>query len=54
MDSDAVFHEESEYVIGFKARTTNDELSPVFRQKYILFFGKNAKKSRKSISPIFL
>ena len=29
-DSDAVFHEESESVIGFKIRATNDELSSFF------------------------
>jgi hypothetical protein len=49
MDSDAVFHEESEYVIGFKIQTTNDELSSIFWKKYFLFFAKNAKKCRKSI-----
>jgi hypothetical protein len=49
MDSDAVFHEESEYVIGFEIRTTNDELSSIFWKKYFLFFAKNAKKCRKSI-----
>jgi hypothetical protein len=30
MDSDAIFHEESEYVIGFKISATNDELSSIF------------------------
>jgi hypothetical protein len=54
MDSDAVFHEESEYVIGFKIRTTNDELSSIFWKRYFLFFGKNAKNCRKSIWPVFL
>ena len=48
-DSDAVFHEESEYVIGFKIQTNNDELSSIFWKKYFLFFAKNAKKCRKSI-----
>ncbi len=49
MDSDAVFHEESEYVIGFKTQTTNDELSSAFRKKWFIFFAKNTKKRRKSI-----
>jgi hypothetical protein len=47
MDSDAVFHEESEYVIVFKIRVTNNELSPIFRKKCFLFFAKNAKKVEK-------
>jgi hypothetical protein len=54
MESDAVFHEQSEYVIGFKIRTTNDQLSSIFRKESFLFLQKNAKKSRKSIWPIFL
>ncbi len=54
MDSDAVFHEESEYIIGFKIPTTNDGLSSIFWKKYFLLFAKNAKKSRKSIWPVFL
>ncbi len=54
MDSDAVFHEESEYVIGFKIRMTNDDLSSIFWKKRFLFFAKNAEKSRKSIWPVFL
>jgi hypothetical protein len=45
MDSDADFHEKSEYLIGFKIRVTNDELSSTFRKKCFLFFAK----SRKSI-----
>ena len=49
MESDAVFHEESEYVIGFKIQSNNDELSSTFWKKYFLFFAKNAKKCRKSI-----
>jgi hypothetical protein len=53
MDSDAVFHEESEYVIGFKIRTTNNELSSIFWKKCLLFFAKNAKKYRKTIRPVF-
>jgi len=47
MDSDAVFHEESEYVIGFKTRTTNGELSSIFRKKLFIFFTKNTKKGEK-------
>jgi hypothetical protein len=30
MDSDTVFHKESEYVIGFKIRATYVELSSIF------------------------
>jgi hypothetical protein len=47
MDSDAVFHEESEHLIGFKIWVTNDELSSTFRKKCFLFFAKSAKKCRK-------
>ncbi len=47
MDSDAVFHEESEYVIVFKIRATNNQLSPIFRKKCYLFFAKNEKKVEK-------
>ncbi len=54
MDSDAVFHEEPEYVICFKIRMINDDLSSIFWKKRLLFFAKNAKKSRKSIWPVFL
>jgi hypothetical protein len=42
MDSEAVFPEKSEYVIGFKIRVTYEELSSIFRKKWSLFFGKNA------------
>ena len=55
MESDAVFHEESEYVIGFKIRTTNDQLSSVFRKESFLFFGKKfKKKSKKYLTYIFI
>ncbi len=47
MYSDAVFHEESEYVIGFKIQTINDELSSIFWKKCLLYFAKNAKKLDK-------
>jgi len=42
MNSDAVCHEESEYVIGFKIRATYDELSSIFRKK--------CKKAKKKYS----
>ena len=29
-DSDAVFHEESEYTIGLMIRATNDDISSIF------------------------
>jgi hypothetical protein len=48
MDSDADFHEESEYLIGFKIWVTNDELSSTFRKKCFLFFAKSVKKCKKS------
>jgi hypothetical protein len=47
MDSDAVFHEESEYLIGFKIWATNDVLSSTFRKKCFLFFAKKCKKVEK-------
>jgi hypothetical protein len=37
-DSDAVFHEESESVFGFKIRAVNDELSFVFHKLLPQFF----------------
>ena len=37
-DSDAVFHEESEYGVGFKIRAKNVGLSSIFRKQFILFF----------------
>ncbi len=45
MDSDAVFHEEFEYVISFKIRATNDELLWIFHEKGFLLFAKKCKKS---------
>ena len=55
MESDAVFHEESEYVIGFKIRTTNDQLSSIFRKESFLFFAKKfKKKSKKYLAYIFI
>ena len=42
-DSDAVFHEESESVIGFKIRATNDTVSLVYRCYFNPFFAKMAK-----------
>ena len=44
MDSDAVFCEESECVIGFRIRATNDELLSIFAKKMLFFFCKKAKK----------
>jgi hypothetical protein len=46
MDSDAVFHEESEYVMDFEIPETYDELSLIFRKK--CFFAKR-KKAKKRI-----
>jgi len=43
MHTDAVFHEESEYVIGFQIRATNDELLSIFRKTAFYFLQKNAK-----------
>jgi len=53
MNSDAVFHEESEYVIGFQIRATKDKLSSIFRKK-CFFFEKNAKKPKKCLTSIFI
>ncbi len=47
MDSDAVFREEYEYVIGFKIRVTNDELSSTFQKKCSLLLQKMRKKVEK-------
>jgi hypothetical protein len=44
MESDAVFHEESEYVIGFKIRTTNDQLSSIFFEKNAFYFLQKMQK----------
>ena len=37
MNSDAAFHEESEYVVGFKIRVKKGGLSSFFRKKSICF-----------------
>ncbi len=54
MNSDAVFHEESEYVIGFKIWVTYEELSSIFRKNCSLFFAKNAKMLKKYLTCIFI
>jgi len=54
MDSDAVFHEKSEYAIRFKIRMTYEELSSIFRKKCSLFFAKNAKMPKKYLTCIFI
>ncbi len=51
---DAVFHEESEYVIGFKIRVTYKELSSIFQRKCSLVFAKNAKMPKKYLTCIFI
>ena len=40
-DSNAVFHEESEYVVGFKIRAKKVGLSSIFRKNCIFFVEKN-------------
>ncbi len=47
MNSDAVFHQESEYAIGFKIRATNDKLLSIFRKNAFYILQKNAKKVEK-------
>ena len=42
-DSDAVFHEESEYGVGFKIRAKKVELSSIFRKQFIVFLLKKLK-----------
>jgi hypothetical protein len=54
MDSDAVFHEESEYVIVFKIRVTNNELSPIFEKNAFYSLQKTQKKSKKYLTCIFI
>ena len=39
-DSDAVFHEESEYEVGFKIRAKKVGLSSIFREKFIFLLLK--------------
>jgi hypothetical protein len=53
MDSDAVFHEESEYVISFKSWWTSDELSSSFRKNAFHFLQKMQKRSKKYLTCIF-
>ena len=43
MDSDAVFHEESEYGVGFKIRAKRVGLSSIFRKQFIFFLLKKLK-----------
>ena len=45
MDSDAVFHEESEYVVGFKIRVKKLGLSLLFRWKRTLCFLKKIRSA---------
>ncbi len=45
MNSDAVVHEESEYLTGFKIRVTYEELSSIFRKKSSLYFTKKCKNA---------
>ena len=56
MDSDAVFHEESEYAVGLMIWLTNDDVSSVF-QHYLKYFSckKTQKMTRagKSISTVY-
>ena len=42
-DSDAVFHEESEYGVGFKIRAKKVGLSSIFRKQFIFFLLKKLK-----------
>ena len=43
MDSDTVFHEESEYGVGFKIWAKKVGLSSIFRKQFIFFCWKNWK-----------
>jgi hypothetical protein len=43
-DSDAVFHEESEYAIGFMIRLKNDGISSIFRYYFDFCFCKKMQK----------
>ena len=56
IDSDAVFHEESEYVIGLMIWLTNDDVSSVFPHYLKLFSCKKPQKMTKigkSISTVY-
>ena len=46
-DSDAVFHEESEYAIGLMIRVTNDDISSSFRYYSDFSFCKKDKNAVK-------
>ena len=55
MDSYAVFHEKSEYVIGLINWATNEDISSSFRYYSDLSFCKKMQKSQKcskTVSPI--
>ena len=49
MDSDAVFHEESEYAVGLMIWLTNDDVSSVFRHHLKFFSCKKRKKWQKLV-----
>ena len=54
-DSDAVFHEESEYAIGLMIRVANHDISSIFQYYSDFSFCKKMQKWQKcgkSISPI--
>ena len=56
IDSDAVFHEESEYVIGLMIWLTKDDVSSVFRRHLKFFSCKKTQKMTKigkSISTVY-
>jgi hypothetical protein len=45
-DSDAVFHEDSEYALGLMIRANNDDKSSIFRNCCNFFLQKNSKKTK--------
>ena len=56
LDSDAVFHEESEYAIGLMIWLRNDDVSLVFRYHLKFFHCKKTQKMTKvgnSISTVY-
>jgi hypothetical protein len=44
-DSDAVFHEDSEYALGLMIRANNDDKSSIFRNCCKFFLQKKFKKN---------
>jgi hypothetical protein len=51
-DSDAVFHEDSEYALGLMIRANNDDKSSIFRNCCKFFLQKKFKKN-ENVKTVF-